>query len=291
MRCKATALLFGIMAAARAAGEPAQRGMLWEVRGGAGRAFVAGSIHAADPSLYPLPAAMEEAFAASKVLVVEADVSDRNAAALREAALRAAKLPEGRRLSEVVPAVLWKDVQKRAKELGIDPAGLAAFEPWFAAITLDMAAVMRLGVDPARGVDRHFLEKAGDRRVVELEGAKFQFDLFHGLDAKTQELFLRYSMDEIDSVREELPKIFAAWRRGDDKALEEALFEPLRKHKEMEGLRLALFTRRNERMAARVEKLLAEGAPCFVVVGAGHLVGADGIPALLRARGFEVLRR
>ena len=49
-----------------------------------------------------------------------------------------------------------------------------------------------------------------------------------------------------------------------------------------------LIVRRNHAMAARFAERLAAGAKPLMVVGAGHLVGEDGVPALLRARGLSV---
>ena len=41
-------------------------------------------------------------------------------------------------------------------------------------------------------------------------------------------------------------------------------------------------------MADIVDGWLGQGEPVFVVVGAGHLVGPDGLVALLRAKGYDV---
>jgi hypothetical protein len=280
------------VAGAQAKGPDAPaRGLVWEARGRGGHAWLVGAVHAADQALYPLPEPIEQAFRASRVLVVEADVSERNDAASRRQLLARAALPAGRTLADVLPAPLVKLARERLRQFGLDPAAFDAFEPWYLALVLDMAAVMRAGADPSHGIDRHFLQAAGDREIVELEGAQFQFDMFHKLDASTQALFVRYTLEEMDEVAVELPKLFDAWRRGDEKGLERALFEPLEKHAELAGLRKTLFTDRNEGMAAKVAALLAQQKDVFVVVGAGHLLGPDGVPALLAARGFDVRRR
>lgn len=49
----------------------------------------------------------------------------------------------------------------------------------------------------------------------------------------------------------------------------------------------ALITDRNQRMAERIEKLIAE-QPLFIAVGALHLPASNGVIALLRKRGFTV---
>ena len=50
----------------------------------------------------------------------------------------------------------------------------------------------------------------------------------------------------------------------------------------------AAVTQRNRRWAERVEKLLRGEGDILIVVGALHLVGEDGLPALLRAKGLRV---
>lgn len=53
--------------------------------------------------------------------------------------------------------------------------------------------------------------------------------------------------------------------------------------------RPALLTRRNVAWVPRLERLLEPLGPHFIAVGAGHLPGDQGLVALLRARGWEVL--
>jgi uncharacterized protein YbaP (TraB family) len=55
-------------------------------------------------------------------------------------------------------------------------------------------------------------------------------------------------------------------------------------------LREALFTGRNERWTARVQREMEAGLRPFVAVGAAHMAGPQGLPAMLEARGYKVTR-
>ena len=52
--------------------------------------------------------------------------------------------------------------------------------------------------------------------------------------------------------------------------------------------RARMLTRRNAVMAERIEAVLAAPGFHFVAIGAAHLLGTDGVPALLQARGWTV---
>jgi len=49
-----------------------------------------------------------------------------------------------------------------------------------------------------------------------------------------------------------------------------------------------LFFSRNRNMADQIERLLKEKKRPFVVIGAGHLLGKDGVVEILRRKGYRV---
>jgi hypothetical protein len=249
-----------------------------------------GSVHLGRPSTLRLPDPVEAAFARSRELVLEVAPEDFQpeafAAAQRYARIeRPASLRD--RLSADTLAALARYLELRNDSLD----AYLQIEPWFLALQIDVREAERAGLDPRYGVDRHFALRAEARMpVVGLETAEFQMQLLSGLPADVQELLLMDTLLRTDRAGQRMQKLVDAWERGDTAELERIVYQPLR-----ETPRLAVFYERvmagrNEHMTQRLAGLARDGTLRFVVIGAGHTVGARGVPALLRDYGFEVER-
>ena len=93
------------------------------------------------------------------------------------------------------------------------------------------------------------------------------------------------SPGEADEERRELT---ATYRRGDEDRLA-ALFEEMADESEGQAQLERLLTDRNRAWMAGLVKTLQSG-PCFVAVGAGHVVGKDNLRTLLAKHGFKTTR-
>ncbi len=92
-----------------------------------------------------------------------------------------------------------------------------------------------------------------------------------------------------EQMREILTDMIAAWRAGDTAAIEALIAEQWLDDPRLVGFHEAILGERNRRMAQTIERRAGAGdATWFVVVGAAHLVGDDGVPALLAAAGWQV---
>ena len=79
--------------------------------------------------------------------------------------------------------------------------------------------------------------------------------------------------------------MLAAWRAGDEAGLEQRLEDDFDGYPELAE---ELVYERNDRWAEQVAEMLEGDDDVLVVVGAEHLVGDRGLPALLEKRGFKV---
>ena len=137
------------------------------------------------------------------------------------------------------------------------------------------------------------MNRAGgtQKQVVGLETVGMQFSLFDSASEATQTRlvtdFLALDATDVGSTAL-LDVIVEAWKLGDTALLEELVLTS-DGTPEADEMIERLFTSRNRGMAARIDALAQEGR-WFVAVGAGHMLGVEGIPVLLSERGFTVHR-
>jgi uncharacterized protein YbaP (TraB family) len=79
-----------------------------------------------------------------------------------------------------------------------------------------------------------------------------------------------------------------AWQSGDAAAMAEVITRSVREYPQLEPLMTKLLDDRNTAMTAKIERFLQTPKTYFVAVGAGHLVGDQGILSQLRRKNFRV---
>jgi uncharacterized protein YbaP (TraB family) len=279
-----------ILVPLRLGADPAagEKRFLWKVSSDKGHAWLLGSIHVAKPDLYPLPKEITAAFEASKALVVEADQSKMDPAAVQKMVIERGFYKPG----DPRPA---EERQKAARDLaakvGIPAPQADLMKPWFLSLNASVLHLQKLGFDPKHGIDRHFMDaaRAKGTPIKELESAQFQLDLLSGFSDDLQALFVASTLEDLDGVEKKMEKIFDTWKRGDAPGLEALVItEGLAKKPEMAPLKKKLLDDRNVGMAAKVEEYLKTGEVHFVVMGSAHLLGETGVADLLRKKGYKV---
>jgi len=269
---------------------PAARQYLWEVASLTNRIYLYGTVHAGKPSFFPLPAAVEKAYAESKVLAVEADITD------VEAMTRSAKsmvYEPPATLDKEVPKATWDRVKKQAARHSIPEAQLAMLKPFMAGTLLAFAEWGRAGYLPQFGVDLHLIKraKADGKKLVELEGADAQTAVIESITPAEALAALDGTLDAIDSglVGEQITGMVNAWQAGDPGLL----LEVARKYNDTipgaAAIEEKFIWSRHDAMAEKIGRMLLESRERhFVAVGALHMAGPKGLVEMLKKRGFVV---
>lgn len=261
---------------------------MWKAQRGETSVYLLGSIHALKAEAYPLPAAIESAFDDAEVLVFEVDLDDMNGAAFEM--LAAGSLEAGRTLEQELGPELWTELGTAAADAGLDPAMLQFMKPWMAALSVAAIELNAAGYLSSHGLDSYFSRRAEEtgRERSALETVEFQIGLFTGLSPEESATFLRYTLAELETLVPVLDELYQRWLVGDVGPVEDLMGQEFA---DFPDLYRTLVTERNHRWMGRVEELLAGERDAMVVVGALHLVGDEGLVALLRDRGYTVTQQ
>jgi uncharacterized protein YbaP (TraB family) len=189
---------------------------------------------------------------------------------------------------------LWNHVSARTRELvsrfcearGVSPEVFSRLKPWAASLTVSTLLMQSAGFQTNLGIDMHFLKgAAGSKRVEQLETLEQQLRMFSQESSAEQERALAEAAGNPGESTELAARLKSAWLGGDAKAMEALMASAFEKSPDS---RKQLLGDRNPHMAAEVVRYLRGSEPHFVVVGAGHLVGTDGLVSTLRRNGFAV---
>lgn len=285
-------LLFVLAAPGARAGEASggEEGLfLWQARSDKATVYLLGSMHAAKEDIYPLDRAIEMAWAQSPALVVEVNLDTVDMAALQTQLLSRGMYGQDKNLQGSVSEETWALLVEYLDARGLTTAGFGSMKPWFLSMVLTVTEMARSGYQEQLGIDRHFLNlaSAAGKPVLELESGDFQLELLSGFDDEMQELFLVSTLKEIDDFEKYMGALVSAWKTGDTGSMEELFTDSVREDKRLAPVLEKLIYERNETMAAKIAGYLREGKSCFVVVGAGHLVGERSIVNLLAGLGRD----
>ena len=259
---------------------------VWEVTGPDGaQAYIFGTVHALPDGLEWKTPSIDAAVRKSDSLVLEI-VDPADEAAARATFSRLANTPGQPPLEARVDRDLRDELRAALAAARLPPRHFATLEDWAAALTLSFALEARDGYDPENGADRALLAAAGKRPVVGLETLEGQLGLFDALAARDQRALLEAVVAEAGEEKASR-RLVRAWVEGDVSAIDREAHEGMMANPR---LREALLVARNRAWTKRVAAMLREGKRPFVAVGAAHVVGVDGLPALLGAEGFTVRR-
>jgi hypothetical protein len=261
------------------------------VQSGTATVYLFGSIHVADKSVYPLNEQIENAFQRSDVLVVEVDETQADPVELNNLMLSKGLYPVPETVAQHIDKSTYQQLQDFLKKTGIPYATVARMRPGVIAITLTVARLQQLGYSPELGIDRYFMQKAraAEKEIAQLETAIDQLNLLLGFS--NEDLLLKHTIISLDQADTLFKEILQAWKAGDVNKIEQIMLEdPVSDYPEFESLMERMFVKRNINMTQSISELLQTKQTYFVVVGAGHMVGDQGIVALMKDHGFTVNR-
>src|ERR1051326_957680 len=260
---------------------------LWEIRGRSNSVYILGSIHFARDDFYPLALPIEQAYQRSSTVVFEADIGEMRGLGTQAKLLKAGLCPEGETLAQRVDKETYAALQAWLKKTGAATSTFDPMRPWLASVSLVALELQKLGFNPNHGIDEHFYGRAKDdgKEIRGLETVDFQISLFADLTHEEDALFLKSMLEDVNRFPAVFKDVIDAWKTGDAARLDSLLMETTRQYPRIER---RFLTDRNKTWLPRIEEYLHGDKDVFMVVGMAHLVGKDGLVALLKKKGLQV---
>lgn len=199
-------------------------------------------------------------------------------------------LKDGATLSKLLETEDAAKLEQIAVSLNVPAAAIDGMRPWQAFLILSVELIKSKGFDPSAGLENRLLGegRARGRDFVFLETVRQQLGFFTKLPPEVERSLLTLTVRDWEKQIDEFDKLFAAWRAGDADAIDALMNETMRK--ETPAVYEVLVVKRNKAWTERIKAALESPGKKLIAVGAAHLVGADGVPAMLEAQGVPAPR-
>lgn len=261
-------------------------GFLWRITKDGHTSYLYSTIHAAKVDwVFPGPG-VREAVNASDTIALELDVLD---PAIQKRLAEAAKAPPGTSL----PDALEKRLHARMVAECVDPVALSKLAPEMQVAYLGVLSARREGIDPAYAIDVNLaaLGRYLKKPVVSLETPESQIKALQMGSPAAQQVFVSTGLDDIESGRAGpiLTRMATAWAVSDWNTLSsyKDWCQCQRTPAEKATMK-RLLDDRNAPLAAAIDALHSSGKRVFAAIGTLHLTGPNGVPELLKKRGYKI---
>ncbi len=173
-------------------------------------------------------------------------------------------------------------------KIGLPVEGLDPFDPWAAAVTMQVLAMQKKGFDVNSGAEKQLTAaaKASNKPIGGVETMEFQLGVFDSMSEAEQIRFLIEGAKAIDDAEATMDRMVNLWAAPDPDGLAALMNEGMSSR----AIYDALLTRRNANWARWISNELKKPGTTFMAVGAGHLAGATSVQALLPAYGLNAQR-
>ncbi|MGL3820875.1 TraB/GumN family protein [Sphingopyxis sp. R3-92] len=276
-----------LLIAACSAAEPGPqaRPAMWLVEDSDTRIYMLGTMHALPRGTDWDDGKVAGAIAAADELVLELSPAELSTAGgiFGELAPRSVPLAMEKRLPADALAG-YRTLEASGGNFGGDK-----LDDWAVMVLMGQRVAQKAELMPSQGVEAGLTAafEAAGKPVGGLETAREQLMLFETLDPQTQRTLLTRAAAKADKAVEDVDALTAAWARGDIAALEQVINEDV---EVVPAARKAIITDRNRRWSAWIKQRMERPGTVMLAVGAGHLVGSDGVPTMLEAEGMKVTR-
>lgn len=282
-------LLFGLVSIPEAGAQHSKRNTIsiWEVRDEDNVVYLAGSVHLLRESDLPIPAGYYRAYQDSDHIYFELDMAQISQPEMKRRMIELGRLPENQNLSFYLSGKTLRKLHRHVAEKGIPGHMMDRLKPGMVLLTLSALSAGEKGASADNGVEALLYRRCvEDRKATSgLETPEFQLSMFDGFSPDLLEKLIHEAIEESGPDENLVENLIQAWREGDCDAVEKLIFD---QSPESAAVHEIVMAKRNRSWLPVIEKSIAGKRNEMFVVGAGHLIGKDGVVDLLRKKGYRV---
>lgn len=237
-------------------------------------------MHGLEPTDYPLPSAFNQAFDLSSRIVFEDD--EKASPGKVRSFLKSWEYPKSDNLKNHVDPRVYDYLRRVFAVAHVPEAQFSKLRPW--------ALVMwftSLGTN-SLGVESYLTQRAqANHKPIEgLESFREHVEIISGLNDHQAQLVLLAGFIPQAPGTDRRKAIVNAWRAGRVDAIARDMRND---YNDLPSFYQRLIVDRNRNWIPKIEQLLRSRDTAFVVAGAGHMGGPEGVLALLKARGYQII--
>ena len=263
---------------------------VWKITKDSSTIYLGGTIHVLSADDYPLPLAFEQAYSKSSIIYFEVKLDELGSASFLQSLSHQSSYPLGENLREKLSEETWLLFDAFLSDRGLSANSVNHLRPGAIMSTLLSLELTRLGVN-AEGVDHFYHQQstADKKEIRAFETAEQQVQLIANLGVGEEEEFIRYLIEDLDSLNVTFEQMKNAWLHGDNSLLARAgRLEELKTEDPLTYA--ALLKKRNAAWLPEIEQMFSTEAVELVLVGALHLAGDDGLLKSLSDRGYKIIQ-
>ena len=260
---------------------------VWSVRSGDNVIYLGGTVHLLRPGDYPLPDEFEEAYQASSELYFETDIAAMSDLSVQAQMLQQLTYSDDRSLRTVLSDEAYAALSAYTQTAGLPIVMLEKFKPELLISTLQILVFQSMGFTP-QGVDAFFHTRAvaDGKAEGQLETVQEQIGFIAAMGEGNDSEFILLSLKDLTETGNVIDGMIGAWRSGDAQGLSELFVEDMKV--EAPALYDTLLLERNLKWIPQINRMLQDADTEFVLVGAAHIVGENGLLDLLSQEGYEI---
>lgn len=260
---------------------------LWKISHGSNSLFIGGTIHLLRPSDYPLPTEFDSAYSHCDKLVLETNLSDMNSESFQNKLINAVTLPKGESLKTILRPEVYTKITNHLTAKGVPPTSLDNLRPSMASIMITQWEMGKYEM-AEDGVDLHYFKKSQNdhKKTIELETNDQQIQYIANLGNDDPNGLILNSLDETSDMSTLIEGMTSAWKTGDQEKLYETVLKDM--ITECPSMYKSLIVDRNNNWIPQIESMIKSKSVELILVGAGHLIGTDGVLQKLQNLGYTV---